>query len=354
MATIDNFFRSYWQVLVITAGVRIILLLYTFYINPTVSNIFYSWVRWDGPHYIDLASKWYQTTGVEALWIVFYPLYPLFIKVFNFLINDFQTSSIIVSIFFSFTASIFLYKLTILDFGKKVALLSVWFLNIFPTSYFLQASYTESLFLTMTLATIYFYRKDENLCSGIFGALSSATRVNGVLLLPLLFLEGKVTLKKTSTFILAPLGFLGYLLINKYYFGEFLYFTKPLFSNWYKKFELPWVSVAKVYQAIPPISDPVFYAYFTEFITLIFISIVSIYVLLKVRKSYGIYMILNLLLFTSTSFVISTPRYIIALFPMYIAFATIKNKILLSIISLFFLGLLFYFSQFYIKGQWAF
>lgn len=354
MNLLDKFFKRYWPIILITVTTKTILLLYSAYINSFSTNIFYPWVRWDGPHYIDLAKDWYQTTGVEALWIVFYPLYPLLIKIFNLLINDFQISAILVSLVFSFTAAIFLYELALIDFKRKVALLSVWFLNVFPSAYFLQASYTESLFLTLTLASIYFYRKNHFFGAGIFGALSSMTRVNGIFLLPQLLLEKRASLKTIITFFLTPLGFISYLLINNYYFGEFFYFTKPLLSNWYKKFEWPWIGITNMYNSIPPRNDPLFYAYLTEFLSLIFVFVLSFYVIAKMSKSYGVYMFLNLILFTSTSFVVSTPRYILALFPIYIVLATIKNKTIISLISLIFVALLFYFTQFYVKGQWAF
>lgn len=339
------------RVLIIVFLIRTFLLGISFIQNNfSLNNLFSLWVRWDGPHYIDIAKNGYQTTGEQSLFIVFYPLYPIFIKLFNFVIQDFNTSSILVSIVFSFLASIFLYELTLLDFNKRTALLSVWFLNIFPTTYFLQASYTESVFLTFSLATIYFLRKGEIIPASISGFLLTLSRINGLLLLPLLIME----FKKKRDFIallITPLGFGLYLFINYLLFNDFFYFQKPLASNWFKTLEFPWIGIMNLENFVKNQEDKIFYG---EFIALIFSIITTALVWIKIRKSYSIYMFINLILFTSTSFILSTPRYILILFPIYILLGNIKSRILLIFISLISITLLIYLTNIYIKGEWAF
>src|SRR5215207_1022575 len=45
---------------------------------------FYGWLaiwnRWDAPHYLDIARMGYVAEGVEARWIVFFPLYPWLVR----------------------------------------------------------------------------------------------------------------------------------------------------------------------------------------------------------------------------------------------------------------------------------
>lgn len=80
----------------------------------------------------------------------------------------------------------------------------------------------------------------------------------------------------------------------------------------------------------------------------------TIICLFKIRLSYGVYMLSNLILFTSTGFIMSTPRYILILFPMYIILGNIKNKFFILLISLVFIGLLVYMTNLYIIGHWAY
>lgn len=354
MSRFIKILKRWKEVLLITCSVRISLLILGIFLNPGKNlNPLYYWIQWDGPHYIDLAKNWYQSSGEQSLWIVFYPLYPILIKVFNFFINDFSSSAIIVSLFFSFTAAIFLYELVLLDSSRRTAILSVWFLNIFPASYFLQGSYGESIFLTTCLSTVYFFRRNS-LNSAFTGILATMARVNGILLMPLLLIELKSIKKTMLTLLVTPLGSIFYLLINFLTFGNPLYFVKPLQENWYKKTELPWVGIKNLIYSIPPYNNVLFYAYISELISLSLIFFLSIYVFLKIRKSYGVYMFLSFILFSSTSFIMSTPRYMLAVFPIFIALGYIKNRLFIAILSLAFIILLIYFTSLYIKGQWAF
>jgi hypothetical protein len=77
---------------------------------------------------------------------------------------------------------------------------------------------------------------------------------------------------------------------------------------------------------------------------------------LRSRASYAVWMTLNWLLWTSTSFVLSVPRYTLILFPIYILFARAARERplwgrLITVWSLIFLAL---FVCLFVQGQWAF
>lgn len=353
MQTVFKLFNRWKWPISITLITRIFLFCLG-WINFVPNYSYLSWIRWDGPHYVDIATNGYVTTGEQSLWIVFYPLYPLLIKAFSYMFLSIPLSAILVPILFSLLSSIALYELVLLDFKKREALLSVWFLNIFPTSYFLQASYTESLFLFVSIMTFYFFRTERFLYSGFFGFLSGLTRINGITILPALLFEIRNIKKSASTFLIAPLGFITYLLLNHFLYGDFFYFHKPLLTNWYKQFAFPWVGISQLIHSIPTYSNPLFYTFFSEIITIILILFFSIFTFFKIRKSYGIYILVNLLLFTCTSYIMSTPRYMLILFPIYICLSLIKNKYLLVLLSAIFIYLLIFFATIYIRGGWAF
>lgn len=342
------------EVILLTTLLKVSLFILSMIFDSNINTFFSRWIRWDGPHYIDIAQHWYQTQGQEALFIVFYPLYPILIKIVSVLTQNFPASAIIVSTFFSFIASIALYELTLLDFNKRTAILSVWFLNIFPLAYFLQASYTESLFLSLSILCLYFFRKEKFKLAGFLGALSTITRINGLLLYPTLLIETKKSVKSIITLTLLPLGFFLYLIINKLIYGDFFYFQQPLYNNWYKKFSFPWFGINNLISSVKNFHDPNFYVYFSELVAIIFITFFTVFVFFKVRKSYGIYMLVNLLLITSTNYILSTPRYAVILFPIYIALAQIKNRFMLTVISTIFLSLLFYLTYIFTQGKWAY
>lgn len=156
------------------------------------------WSLWDSDYYVDIAlngytEKSFSTENYEN-W-AFYPLYPLFIRIFSLagLLNiTFQSAfvvGLIVSNIFFVGALYFLNKLLdYLEFsdGKKLAFFLV--LMAFPTSYFLNLAYTESLFLFFSTAGLYFLFTKRGLLAFLMLSLSMITRFNAVaLLLPFYF-----------------------------------------------------------------------------------------------------------------------------------------------------------------------
>ena len=77
---------------------------------------------------------------------------------------------------------------------------------------------------------------------------------------------------------------------------------------------------------------------------------------LRLRPSYAVWITCNWLLINSTSFILSVPRYMLTLFPVFILFAQLSTGrrlpyAILTVSSLLFLGL--YASRF-VQGLWAF
>jgi len=124
-------------------------------------SIMRQFCRWDGPHYIDIARNWYVNTGEQCFFLVFFPLYPLLIRLTTFNWQYVNLSALLISNVSSIIAAIYPFKLVKLDFEEDVAKRSVFYMSFFPTAYFLCATYTESLFLALTISCVYYarYRK---------------------------------------------------------------------------------------------------------------------------------------------------------------------------------------------------
>ena len=327
-------------------------------------NIWETWNVWDAPHYISVASSGYQKLGDEANFIIYLPLFPLSISIFKFI---FQTSFLISGYIVSFISTILLaailYKLTLLDYSKKTAILTVLMLFIFPTSFFLHIPYTESLFILLSVSSFYFARKKRYWISFLFVGLATATKVVGLALYPAIIAEilifdrqnlRKIDIyNKIGIFIIgstvALSGFFIYLFLNYFLSGDFFYFTIVQKRNWYEIFAPFGQGLISAFQSI-------FWRVGVERIMLGYAQIAaftlglvtSIYVLIKVRFSYGIFMFIALFFYYSMSLWIPMPRYILSLFPMYIALALFSNNlvfryfwILISTIILIIFSLIF-------------
>ena len=123
-------------------------------------------------------------------------------------------------------------RLVELDYSRELAQRAVWFLFIFPTSYFLHIGYTESLFLMLAISCVYSARKQRWLLAAVFGALTCLTRANGLVLGPVLVMEAAFQYSTTRRWqwewlyiSLVGLGFGGYLLLNKHVTGDAFAFT---------------------------------------------------------------------------------------------------------------------------------
>lgn len=65
----------------------------------------------DTPHYLYLAENWYATTGDKANLLVFYPLYPLLIKIVHFFVRNYTFAGLLISYICFGVASCYLYDL---------------------------------------------------------------------------------------------------------------------------------------------------------------------------------------------------------------------------------------------------
>ena len=327
------------------------------------SFIFSNLSGWDAHHYLYLAENWYASVGDEANYIVFPPLYPFLIKIITLVTNNYLASALLISNFAFIAAGVVFYKLLRIDHGKKFSVNTVFLLSIFPTAYFFSLAYTESLFLLLVLLTMYFARKDKWLFAGVFTALALLTRHLGIILVPVVLFEWyranpKRSIRSLIEILLPPsLSVFLYLLINKATLGNYLAFSSVLKTHWHKSFSLPWGGIGNAINvAKGSFGSHSFMIGVVEAVFAITAWILAIVGFKKIRTSYAIYTILGTLIFTSTGFLLSTPRYFLSIPTLFIIINTILNKneeirnlwIVISIM------LLSYFTLLYAMGGWAF
>lgn len=320
------------------------------------------WCRWDAAHYLKLAEHGYQAAGEDRLLLVFFPLFPWLTRLGAFLTSHFFFSSVLVSCVSSIAAGLLLLRLIQLDFSKEIALGSVWFLFIFPTSYFLHIGYSESLFLALAIGSFYAARKERWFWAGMLGALACLTRINGLLLFPALatevFLKYRANPRLQTKWLwiaLVPAGLLGYLILNFYVAGDAFQFLVYQRENWHKAWAPPWVGVNGILSSFARDPAEAQMLGMQELLFILLALAATIWSGLKYRAAYTVWAAGNLLLVASTSFVLSVPRYALAIFPIYIMFAHAAQKTiwrnLIMVWSILFLGL---FIALYVQGRWAF
>ena len=151
------------------------------------------WSHWDGTWYTQIAGKGYEAAAPAST--AFFPLYPLLVRSFAELFGGplsneaLSLLATLISLICLPFALYFLYHIALNEWGERVARGSVLCLAFFPTAFFLNSAYTESLFLMLSAGSVWAMRvRKELLLACVLAGFASATRNVGVfLVVPLLY-----------------------------------------------------------------------------------------------------------------------------------------------------------------------
>ncbi len=310
------------------------------------------WSVWDSGWYLDIAQNGYFSTLVSDLPkkvapgqsnLVFFPLYPVSMRILGNILGDFHLAGIIVSNTAFILASLFLHKYIKAAFNEKVADRAVLFLYLFPTSYFFSAVLTEGLFLLTVVLAFYFAQGKKWGVSIFFAFLSALTKSIGFLLaIPLLigYIQEKIT---TGKKINKNVFLFGLIFLAPALYMGFIYFLtgNPVTSFLIEK-------TGWGHGFVNPVS------YLTEVISsghliLIYFALLIIFEILVIAINFkkmslvlGVYSVIFLLLplFSGGETILAMPRFASVVFPLYISLALlIRSKISSILFSVIFISL---------------
>ena len=214
------------------------------------------WTHWDTRHYIGIAQEGYTDVGDERLRLVFFPLYPLLMRLFSAVTGgDVFYSGWLISLACSALASAMVYDLSYLHFGRHAAVLSLLYFLLSPLSVFLGCVYTEALFICLTLAAVCLLRRRHPWLAAVCGMLSAFTRMPGVIVSGLLIIDylGRIPRGKAGLRALGACaaqvaivfgGFAAYLLVNQQVTGDPFTYLIYQRENWFQQPGSFWNSTA--------------------------------------------------------------------------------------------------------------
>ena len=146
------------------------------------------WSHWDGEHYAALAAGGYLQPP-DNVSPAFFPLYPLLMRSFAELfggplsLGALSLWGVIISLAALPLALYFIYHIALAHYGEQTATTAVLVLCFFPTTFFFNAVYTESLFLALSAGSLWAVRVRRDFLLGCaLAAFASATRNVGVFL----------------------------------------------------------------------------------------------------------------------------------------------------------------------------
>ena len=327
-------------------------------VPPGTMNI---WSHWDGEHYVRLAMGGYLNPP-DNVSPAFFPMYPLLMRSFAELFGgpiSKEALSVwgpLISLLFLPFAFYFIYSIALEGWGERLARDTVLILAFFPTAFFLNAAYTESLFLALSAGSLWAIRvRKDLLVAGVLAALAAATRNVGIFLVVPLMYEW---IKDIESFrwrgiyvLLAPGGLLAYMGYLWARFGDPLLFYSAQ-ESWGRQATGPLDTARRAWGAAvegagglldlwahpTPSNVANQLAGASNFFNLAFFVFAMVVLLAGLRylplslTVYGLLLVAPATLFgTPGSPLMGTPRYVLVAFPVFIVLALLfRNRVLLG------------------------
>ena len=297
----------------------------------------------DVPHYINIAQNGYASYGENANKIVLYPLFPLLMRILATVFRNYTVSGLIISYAAFGTASAYLYKLMRIDYDVEKSVDALLLMFIAPYGLFFTSIHTESLFLALSITTLYYARKENWLAASLIGYLTALTKTQGVIILAPVVYELIICsirdkkFKKSGLFAMfIPLGFVTYLAINKIVQGDwFAFVAHQAAAPWYNTAKWISESLATSYDVGAGNFSLSLIIYHPQ-IWLFFVAVAFLFVGLykNVRTSYLVFMGAYIMTTYLQGWMLSGARYITSCASIYIVMASIDNKIIKYIMYL--------------------
>jgi Gpi18-like mannosyltransferase len=308
------------------------------HLSPNAYPFVNMWARWDAGWYLDIAKNGYRFLPGEQSNVAFFPLYPYVVRLVHTVIRlpsdaGWLLVGIIVSNTALFVALIYLYRLICLDYDRSTAARTVLYLCVFPTTLFLSAVYSESLFLALVVSAFYYARETRWVTTGVLAAAATLCRPAGLLLVvPLGFeylsqkeFRWRRVGSDCLTLILPPLALAGHLGVLRWRFGSWNVISKAeAIEGWNRSLTLPWNTLLSSFQHIG--ASIGYHGAFELVFTAMLIAL-AIFACFRLRPSYAIYSVVSVLFVTSWGDLKSAPRFGLVIFPIMILLALLgQNK----------------------------
>lgn len=219
---------------------RLLIIFMMFAVMPIIaktSNIVidkYGWwdvlFAWDSVWYYKIATSGYNY-GSDVVnneyAVAFFPLYPLFSWILMQFGLSFPVAGLIVNNL-AFLGALIVFYIWVSEIGgEDTARWATAALAWCPYSLYGTVIYTEGLFLLFSISALRAFDRKEYVWAGLWGALSTATRITGMALLPAIFLTALRQRRQPIAYITSvavALGVAFYSLYCAFRFGDALAF----------------------------------------------------------------------------------------------------------------------------------
>ena len=202
--------------------------------TPGLSGLVQVFDSWDGHWYLDVVREGYPhhimpnvTYFVSDARAAFFPLYPRLVHYLDMVVPGGPVSvSLLVNLIFG---GIFIYligRLARILFDDRTAEKAMIIAAIFPGSFVLSFAYSEALLLLLAASCFIALHKKAWVWAGVFAALGTACRPNGVALVAACAVAAFLAIRQDKEWkaliapLLSPWGFIGFMLFLRSHTDE--------------------------------------------------------------------------------------------------------------------------------------
>lgn len=290
---------------------------------------------WDGASYTVIATNGYFDPTEPQVWIAFFPGLPVVVRAVAWVATGgqvtlftAQAAGVLVATSASLIATILLFGFTEARYSRSAAVWAAVLLMVWPTAIFLNAVYTESLFLALALGAWYCAWRGRWWWAGLLCAGASFTRINGLILAGALLVlmltqasRGKVTLSvsKVLAVCCGALGTLAYFLYLYRSTGDWLAWSHALEKGWLRHSASPFEGLQGTLQNIATQTDPF---QKTQSVVDIFavalLLVFAAYLAARRHVPEFAFTVVTLAVLASSTEYLSVMRYTVIVFPIFV------------------------------------
>lgn len=226
---------------------------------------------WDGLWYMDIVRNGYPTSippnvtyHVDEARAAFFPLFPLLGRGFDTVLPGGDSFAVLtMNALFGLVAVLLIGLLAQRLYGDRVGRTAATLAAIFPGSFVLSFAYSEALMIMLAAACLWCLVEREWVAAGVFAALATATRPNGLALVvacgvaALFAIRERREWRALIAVALAPIGFVTFQVWLGQHTGEAGAWFRVQREAWGEGASFGWTAIRNTAEAITqPLTSP--------------------------------------------------------------------------------------------------
>ena len=292
------------------------------------------WTRWDSGWFVLVAEHGYASAAGAA---AFFPLYPGLVGALGRVLGGhYVLAGLVVSLAACLVAFELLWRLAAPRLGAATTWRALLYVAVFPTALFLQAVYSESLYLALALAAFLLAERGLWPAAALAAGLALLTRSTGIAVVAALVVLAWPERRRLAWLLLVPVVFAAFPLVLAWQRDEPWAFLDAQ-AEWERHLS-PAGPLGGVWEGVRALGDdPVDFTYAHALAvnaqSLAFLALFLALLPLVWRRlgaAYGVYALVSLavpLSYPADDFpLLSLPRFGLVIFPFFLVLAQLGER----------------------------